>query len=137
MFESVLLPAPFSPSSACTSPARISRSTPALATTPGKRFVTPRSVTAGVAAVTLRGSLTRGRSALRGADDALDEPVHREDVAQAHLLALGHAQLARLVVERALELVERALRDRRALGGDGGLRLRRDPGAVGREVDEL
>src|SRR6476660_5185279 len=45
-------------------------------------------------AVTLRGSLTRGRSALGRADDALDQPVHSEDVAEAELLALGHAELA-------------------------------------------
>src|SRR5258707_12906403 len=106
MLDRVLLPAPFSPSSACTSPAWISRSTSAFATTPGKRLVTPRSVTAGTGAVTLRGSLTRGRSALGGADDALDEPVHSEDVVQAELLALGHAQLARLVRDQALELVD-------------------------------
>src|ERR1700704_3937838 len=123
MFESVLLPAPFSPSSACTSPAWISRSTSAFATTPGKRFVTPRSVTAGTGPVTLRGSLTGGRSALGGADDALDEPVHGQDVVQAQLLALGHAELARLVVDGALELVERALQHPRLLGGDGVLRL--------------
>ena len=47
MFDSVLLPAPFSPSSACTSPARASKSTPSFATTPGKRFVIPRIATAG------------------------------------------------------------------------------------------
>src|ERR687896_2120082 len=36
---SVLLPAPFSPRSACTSPRRTSRETSSFATTPGKRFV--------------------------------------------------------------------------------------------------
>ncbi len=46
MFESVDLPAPFSPSSACTSPSAASKSTPSLATTPGNRFVIPRSATA-------------------------------------------------------------------------------------------
>ena len=46
MFESVLLPAPFSPSSACTSPAAASKSTPSFASTPGKRFVIPRIETA-------------------------------------------------------------------------------------------
>ena len=46
MFESVLLPAPFSPSSACTSPAAASKSTRSFATTPGKRFVIPRMRTA-------------------------------------------------------------------------------------------
>ena len=42
MRMSVLLPAPFSPSSVCTSPARTSKSTRSLATTPGNRFVMPR-----------------------------------------------------------------------------------------------
>src|SRR6266545_1605127 len=39
---SVLLPAPFSPSREWTSPARTSKSTRSLATTPGKRLVIPR-----------------------------------------------------------------------------------------------
>src|SRR3954451_11540619 len=39
MFISVDLPAPFSPSSACTSPSRRSKSTSSFATIPGKRFV--------------------------------------------------------------------------------------------------
>src|SRR5579884_3174098 len=43
MFISVDLPAPFSPSSACTSPVRRSKSTWSSATMPGKRFVIPRS----------------------------------------------------------------------------------------------
>jgi len=42
MFMSVVLPAPFSPSRPCTSPARSTRSTASLATTPGKRLVMPR-----------------------------------------------------------------------------------------------
>ena len=47
MFESVLLPAPFSPSSAWTSPTAASKSTASFASTPGKRFVMPRIATAG------------------------------------------------------------------------------------------
>src|SRR3954468_20246407 len=43
MFISVDFPAPFSPSSACTSPRRSSKSTWSFATTPGKRFVMPMS----------------------------------------------------------------------------------------------
>src|SRR6188472_2641961 len=39
MFISVDLPAPFSPSSACTSPSRRSKSVLSLATVPGKRLV--------------------------------------------------------------------------------------------------
>src|SRR5580765_2361907 len=42
MFISVDFPAPFSPSSACTSPLRRSKSTWSFATTPGNRFVMPR-----------------------------------------------------------------------------------------------
>src|SRR5690242_12271635 len=42
MFISVDLPAPFSPSSACTSPLRRSKSTLSLATTPGNAFLIPR-----------------------------------------------------------------------------------------------
>ena len=49
-------------------------------------------------------------SALRAALDALDQPVDREDLRQGHPLALRDAELARLVVDRALELVERARR---------------------------
>ena len=42
IFISVDLPAPFSPSSTCTSPARSSRSTPSSATTPGNCLRMPR-----------------------------------------------------------------------------------------------
>ena len=57
-FISVDLPAPFSPSSAWISPARTSRSTASLATTPGKILVTPRSSSTGV--LELRGSEPAG-----------------------------------------------------------------------------
>src|SRR6476661_7025414 len=46
MFIRVLLPAPFSPSSAWTSPRRRSKSTSSLASTPGKRLTIPRASTA-------------------------------------------------------------------------------------------
>ena len=46
MFDSVVLPAPFSPRSACTSPAAASKVTPSFATTPGNRFVIPAMRTA-------------------------------------------------------------------------------------------
>jgi hypothetical protein len=46
MFDSVVLPAPFSPSRACTSPAAASKSMWSFATTAGKRFVIPRRATA-------------------------------------------------------------------------------------------
>src|SRR5688500_9176311 len=61
MFISVDLPAPFSPRSACTSPARRSKSTPSLATTPGKRFVMPLSSRRGASLIvgSWRGGLER------------------------------------------------------------------------------
>src|SRR6266850_2285620 len=44
---SVVLPAPFGPISACTSPRTTSRVTSSVATTPPKRFETPRSSSMG------------------------------------------------------------------------------------------
>src|SRR5438105_8203389 len=125
MFERVLLPAPFSPSSACTSPAAASKSTRSFARTPGKRFVIPRIATAGgggAPSAPLRSSSVT-RLALRAADHALDEPVHRVQVLDLQALPLRDAQLPFLVVERTGELVERAVLDRLHLRGDRGLRL--------------
>src|SRR5262245_46037618 len=57
MFIKVDLPAPFSPSSACTSPARMSKSMSALATTPGKLFPMPRMSTNGTCSAAARSVL--------------------------------------------------------------------------------
>src|SRR3954447_13539637 len=147
MFESVVLPAPFSPSSACTSPAAASKSTPSLATTPGKRFVIPSSLTAGaVLAFSCMSRRTgrargarpvRGQLALGAADHAFDQPVHRVQVLHAQPLALLDAQLALLVVERAGELEELAAHERLLLRCDLALRLRRYLRAVRGEADQL
>src|SRR5438105_10229300 len=106
MFESVLLPAPFSPSRACTSPAAASKSTPSFATTPGKRFVIPRIATAEdggapSAPLPLISSALASPNLLAGraSDHALHEPVHAVEAVRAarqdvHLLALRDAQLA-------------------------------------------
>src|SRR5438093_10909603 len=130
MFESVLLPAPFSPSSACTSPTAASKSTPSFASTPGNRFVIPRMTTAAPfgAAVRVAASFT-ALLARRATDHALHEPVHsveavrsaREDL---HRLALRNTQLPTLIVERAGEHVEAAVLHRLHLRGDLGLRRR-------------
>src|SRR6478736_6627521 len=129
MFESVLLPAPFSPSSAWTSPAAASKSTASLATTPGKRFVIPRIATAasrGAAVATescvnlLSGSYLRDRT-----DDPPDEPLHRVQVFDRQALSFRDHQLALLVVERTGELVELAAHDVALPGRDLRPRLRR------------
>src|SRR5437763_3722228 len=59
MFISVDLPAPFAPRSACTSPLRRSKSTASFASTPGKRFVMPRSSRTGGESATLGAILGR------------------------------------------------------------------------------
>src|SRR5262245_14640734 len=133
MFESVVLPAPFSPSSACTSPAAASKVTSSFATTPGNRFVIPSIRTAGSreapespAPLTLTtlsgvGSLTglRRRNAGDAPDHALHEPLHRVEVGKhLQLLACRNHDLAALILDRALEDVELARLDRLLLGGD-------------------
>src|ERR1700751_3082597 len=105
-FESVVLPAPFSPSRACTSPAAASKSTPSFATTPGKRFVIPRSLTAGgvlaCSGIHRRGGAgprpAGGRLPLGAPEPPFDEPVHRVELLHAQLLAFLEAELALLVV---------------------------------------
>src|SRR5215204_4471470 len=129
MFDSVVLPAPFSPSSAWTSPCAASKSTPSFATTAGNRFVIPRSATAGgMAGVVESGEAETPppiRLALGAADHALDEPGHPVEVLDGQPLALRDAQLALLVVQRTRELVERALDQGLLLLRDRLLRLRR------------
>src|ERR671929_221672 len=121
MLDSVVFPAPFSPSSACTSPSAASKSMWSFATTAGNRLVIPRSAIAGVEGGAE--APPSALSALGATDDALDEPVHRVQVLDGHALALRDAQLALLVVQRPGELVERALDERGALLCDRRLRL--------------
>src|SRR5687767_12937669 len=114
MFDSVLLPAPFSPSSACTSPAVAAKSTPSFATTPGNRFVIPRRLSAGGVEGALNAPPPAIRSlALGGPDDPANEPVHRVQRVRTEdrrLLPALDPHLARLVVDRPGEDVE-TLRD--------------------------
>src|SRR6185437_1569125 len=126
MFESVDLPAPFSPSSACTSPSAASKWTPSFATTPGNRFVMSRSSTAAVIEKGRTGPESRPpvtRLALRAPDDALHEVAHRVQVVERGPLPLWDLQLALLVVDRTAELVPRAALEQLHLRGDQRLRL--------------
>src|SRR5712691_1100601 len=116
MLESVVLPAPFSPSSACTSPTAASKSTPSFATTPGKRLLIPTMRTAGTEEApagpaplpftSLQGA--RSPTGLRRRDlgdtplDAPHEPLHRVQVRQdLEPLAGRDHELPALVVQRA------------------------------------
>src|SRR3954469_14963454 len=142
MFESVDLPAPFSPRSACTSPSDASKSTSSFATTPGNRLVIPRSSTA--AGMKKGAGTTLGRArpshvrvlALRAPDDALDQVVHRVEVVERRPLPRLDAELAALVVDRPLELVPLAADDERLLLRDQLLRLGRGLRPVRREERE-
>src|SRR3954447_25627224 len=137
MFDRVVLPAPFSPSSACTSPAAASKSTWSFASTAGKRFVIPRSATAGAEGTSGETVASPPGVLAPGATDhAPNEPVHRVQVLDRQPLPLRDAELALLVVERARELVELALDKCLLLGRDRLLGLRADLRAVGREADE-
>src|SRR3954469_19113936 len=145
MFESVDLPAPFSPSSACTSPSAASKSTASLATTPGNRFVIPRSSTAALMGARGQGKGRTGLAsrpprslvlALRAPDDASHEVVHRVEIVERGPLARLDPDLAALVVDRSLELVPLPADDQRPLLGDELFRLRRHGLAVRREQRE-
>src|ERR687888_1758363 len=127
MFESVVLPAPFSPSRACTSPSAASKSTRSFATTAGKRFVIPCSATAEPTAGDASGEAWTSpliSLALGAADHAPDEPVHRVQVLHGQPLSLRDAEAALLVVQRPGKLVERSLDQGLLLLRDRRLRLR-------------
>src|SRR5881409_2713202 len=138
MLESVVLPAPFSPRRACTSPAAASKSTWSLATTAGNRFVIPRKATAAGMVGGSGGEAWTSpptESALGAADHAFDEPVHRIEVLDRQALPFRNAQLALLVVERTRELVERALDQSLLLLRASSLRLGGDLRPVRGEAD--
>src|SRR5260221_13167073 len=110
MFISEDLPAPFSPSRACTSPHSAQNAGTSSATNPSKDFRIPASSSAA------RISLLR--------DHALDVPVHLPQVGVGKHLPGGHALLA-FAVRKRTGVHVLALHDRVALGyhlADGFLR---------------
>src|SRR5579864_8754154 len=121
MLMSVVLPAPFSPSSACTSPHRASKSTARLATTPGNALSMPVISTAFIAPQ----PIARASGALRNvAHDVAQRPVHLvglhicvvsglarlwraiKEVAQR--LAFGRLDIPVVIGERSLPDIERS-----------------------------
>ena len=72
---SVDLPAPFSPTTAWTSPASTRRETSRLATTPGKRFVMPVSSTTGTTAGSGTRTSREGTRAGSAGADGQQSPV--------------------------------------------------------------
>src|SRR6266536_2311695 len=123
MFESVLLPAPFSPRSACTSPLAASKSTESFATTPGNLFVIWRSETAGIGVSGESAGVTAppvGNPALAlcAADDSAYEPVDRVELLNRQPLPFRDAELAALVVQRPGEHGEGSVAQRLLLVGN-------------------
>src|SRR5919201_3491772 len=124
MFISVVLPAPFSPRSACTSPRWTSKPTWSFARTPGNRFVIPRTSRIGRSSTdddfrragprarpssSMRNVLLRPRNLDLARDDLPLQRVHLGDVRLRHLRAdLAEPEAAVLERERhvrpALEL---------------------------------
>src|SRR5687767_2182429 len=103
MFISVDFPAPFSPSSACTSPRWRSKSTWSLASTPGKRLVIPRSSRMGTAARSTRASAIAGDSKEAGNDEGRAPGPPLEDLRACEALDLGrnpHAAADDLLLQR-------------------------------------
>src|SRR5580765_1626350 len=145
MFISVDLPAPFSPSSAWTSPALRSKSTWSLATTPGNRLVMPRSsrtvegstATAADSREAAGGALLERRGDLDLArDDLLLQLVHlfdeglrhrRVDLADVHAAVLEVeeqvASAPELVLGDELRGLEDAVVDALDAGGEHALRV--------------
>src|SRR5437879_11501551 len=110
MLDRVVLPAPFSPRRACTSPAAASKSTRSFATTAGYRFVIPRKATAGGMVGGSGGEAWTSpptESALGAADHAFDEPVHRVEGLDRQALPRRNAPPALLAVERIRRRVQR------------------------------
>src|SRR5436190_5042701 len=153
----VVLPAPFSPSSAWISPGRTSKVTRSLATTPGNCLLMLRAARAGTAEA---GGPSEGGAAgseltvpapssmrlrlARGApDDALDEPVQRVLGQRVRILLIPHGkglpggQSHRSVLLRqpAGERSELPALDVGQLGRDGRLGLGADRLAERRELD--
>ena len=124
MFISVLLPAPFSPSSAWTSPARRSKSTWSLATTPGNALTMPRASRAGAATgaavsrcagVGVIGTRGRGpRATARGPVDSMPSYVERRQLDRDAVGPPVHAGLALVAGGAGRELVEVGLLELRA-----------------------
>src|SRR5262245_7474136 len=104
MLDSVVLPAPFSPSSTCTSPARNSRSTSDRAGTPSKLFERCRATTTGAGPP----------SSALDAGDTLYGPVDEVRLLGVEGLALRQPLLALVVLDRAGVRVERLVEQLRA-----------------------
>src|SRR3989442_5017151 len=108
MFMSVVLPAPFSPSSARPSRGYSASSIRALATAPGKTLTMPRSSTSAAGRAP---AITRSLRVGRGSVDPLNEPTSARDVLEAHHLTGGDAEIALLVLDRSFEDLQLAADD--------------------------
>src|SRR5207253_10885482 len=108
-----------------------------FASTPGKRFVIPRSATAGPGGTAVAAATDSSAALTLGAtDDSLHEPVHRVALLDGHHVSPRDAQLPALVVEGPGERRERAGDHLLLLLRDHRLRLGRHGRAVRCEARE-
>src|ERR1700687_3371708 len=76
-------------------------------------------------------------AALRASDHTLDEPVHAQDLVEGELGAVRNFHRARLVLQRACELIERAGDQGLLLGIYRGLSGGVDRRSEWRDVDQV
>src|SRR5919199_1438275 len=137
-FMSVVLPAPFSPNSASTSPGNNSRLTWSLATSPPKRLTTPRASRIGGLLADIRLPVSRGRhgSAYRASHHDDREHVRQEaDDLERHVDALQlHRRRNGLSHAEQQRRAPRA--ERRPLAEDHG-RQGDEPATVGHQRLEV
>src|SRR5262245_57596770 len=114
----VVLPAPFSPSSARTLPGAISKLTEAFASTPPKRLVTSSMRTSGVTRGPGTAAASRpctGSPGRQLARNAFDQPPHTVDIGNGHRPPGGNSDATIVIPDRPLPVVELALGERRLL----------------------
>src|SRR6185312_10651972 len=135
MEASVLLPAPFSPSSAWISPARSWKSTESLATTPAKALETFLASTSTVPAGTvLVATVVCALFSIGGAKHAFHEVVHLQQLLQRGHLSGRKDFLAVLILDRPGEGRKSTAFDVLAFGVDAVAHVLRHGIAIGCEA---
>src|SRR5579885_2396446 len=131
IFMRVLLPAPFSPTTACSSPSAMSKETSSRATTPGKRLVTCSMAMSGGMGVTLfRGRRFTAERAATTASPLAPPPA----VEQFHQDQQGPRSAAGDPPRRERAERRRADDHRQGAGQDGQVHHRHPPQGAGEEL---
>src|SRR5215212_2979148 len=135
MLHNVVLPAPFSPSRAWTSPRRNSRSTSRSAQTPSKLFETWRAQTAGTSAGTSTPAAGPSPESAVDAGYTLDGPVDQVGLLIVEALPFLQPLRALVVDDRARVGVERPVEQLGPQGVDRGADVGRHLVAPSAEIE--